>query len=118
MLMISGMAAQTMSLFWVGVLIGAVFFIVGGVPWCRQHENMWLFVLTAIGSVPINITLTHDIIDMGILETGFPIFGVVVTSVEVYLLLLGMQELAIGVLGRMLWKKQRTMDEVIYGKEG
>ena len=113
MLMISGIAARTMSAFWFAVLIVSALFIVGAVPWRRQHENMWLFVLTAIGSVPINISLTRYIIDLGIFETGFPVLGVVVTSVEIYLLLLGIEEIIIGVLGRMIWKKQKTMDEVI-----
>lgn len=113
MLMISRIVARTMSLFWFVVLIVSILFIVAVVPWCRQHENMWLFVLTAIGSVPINITLTRYIIDMGILETGFPVLGVLVTSLEIYLLLLGIEEIIIGVLGRMIWKRQKTMDEVV-----
>lgn len=113
MLMISGIAARTMSLFWFVVLIVSILFIVAVVPWCRQHENMWLFVLTAIGSVPINITLTRYIIDMEIFETGFPVLGVLVTSLEIYLLLLGIEEIIIGVLGRMIWKRQKTMDEVV-----
>lgn len=113
MLMISGMAARTMSLFWFIVLIVSVLFIVGVVSWCRQHENMWLFALTALGSVPINISLTRYIIDIGIFETGFPILGMVVTSIEIYLLLLGLEEIIIGVLGRMIWKKQKAMDEVV-----
>lgn len=113
MLMISGIAARTMSLFWLVALIVSVLFIVAVIPWCRQHENMWLFVLTAIGSVPINITLTRYIIDMDIFETGFPVLGVLVTSLEVYLLLLGIEEIIIGVLGRMIWKRQKTMDEVV-----
>lgn len=113
MLMISGIAARTMSLFWLLALIVSVLFIVAVIPWCRQHENMWLFVLTAIGSVPINITLTRYIIDMDIFETGFPVLGVLVTSLEVYLLLLGIEEIIIGVLGRMIWKRQKTMDEVV-----
>lgn len=113
MLMISGIAARTMSLFWLVVLIVSLLFIVAVIPWCRQHENMWLFVLTAIGSVPINITLTRYVIDMGILETGFPVLGVLVTSLEIYLFLLGIEEIIIGVLGRMIWKRQKTMDEVV-----
>ena len=113
MLMISGIAARTMSLFWIVVLIVSLLFIVAVIPWCRQHENMWLFVLTAIGSVPINITLTRYVIDMGILETGFPVLGVLVTSLEIYLFLLGIEEIIIRVLGRMIWKRQKTMDEVV-----
>lgn len=113
MLIISGVAARTMSLFWVAVLIASVLFIVAIVPWCRQHENMWLFVLTAIGSVPININLTRLIIDIGIFETGVPILGVLVTSVEIYLLLLGIEEIVIGVLGRIIWKRQKTMEGVV-----
>ena len=113
MLMISEVAVKTMSLFWSVVLILSVLFIVGVVPGCRQHENMWLFVLTAIGSMPINISLTQYIIDFGIFETGFPVLGIVVTSVEIYLLLLGVEEIVIGVLGRMIWKKQKAIEEVI-----
>ena len=113
MLMISGIAARTLSLFWFAVLILSVLFIVAVVPCCRQHENLWLFVLTAIGSVPINIILTQYITDLGILETGFPVIGVVVTSVEIYLLLLGIEEIIVGVLGRMIWKRQKRVDEVV-----
>lgn len=113
MLMISGIVAKTMSLFWLIILIVSVLFIVAVVPWCRQYENMWLFVLTAIGSVPINITLTHYILDIGIFETDFPVVGVLITSLEIYLLLLGIEEIIIGVLGRMIWKRQKTMDEVV-----
>ena len=113
MLMISVIAARTMSLFWFVVLITSVLFIVGGVSWCKEHENIWLFLLTAIGSVPINISLTRNIIVLGIFETGFPILGTVVTSIEIYLLLLGLEEIIIGVLGRMIWKKQKAMAEVV-----
>lgn len=112
MIMISGIAARTMSLFWFIILIISILLIVVVIPWCRQHENMWLFVLTAIGSVPINSSLTRCIIDTGIFETGFPILGLVVTSIEIYLFLLGIEEIVIGVLGRMIWRKQKNIDEI------
>lgn len=113
MLMISGTAARTMSLHWFILSIMSVLFIVAVVPWCRQHENMWLFVLTAIASVPINITLTRYTIDIGIFETGFPFLGKLITSLEIFLLLLGIEEIIVGVLGRMIWKRQKNMDEVV-----
>lgn len=113
MLMISVVAARTMSLFWFIILIVSVFLIVVVVPWCRHHENMWLFVLTAIGSVPINLSLTHCIIDSSILKNSFPVLVRVVTSVEIYLLLLGIEEIVIGVLGRIIWKKQKAMDKIV-----
>ena len=73
---------------------------------------MWLFVLTAIGSVPINIFLIRYIIDLEFFETRFSVLGVV-TSVEIYLLLLGIEEIIIGVFGRMIWKRPKTMDKVV-----
>lgn len=113
MLMISVVAARTMTLFWFIILIVSVFLIVVVVPLCRHHENMWLFVLTAIGSVPINLSLTHCIIDSGILKNRFPVLVRVVTSVEIYLLLLGIEEIVIGVFGRMIWKKQKAMNKIV-----
>lgn len=116
-LLLSGVVAKTMSLFWIAIWIIAMMVMVGTVPYCRWYESMWLFVLTAIGSVPINIVLTCKVIDSGLFDGSFTLLGNIVAWVEIYFLLLAIEEIGIGILGRIFWKKQKMMHEVLQ-KEG
>ena len=116
-LLLSCVAAKTLSFFWIAMWIIAMMIVVGTVSYCRWYESMWLFVLTAVGSVPINIVLVCNIVDSGIFDSGFALLGNIVTWIEVYLLLLAIEEITIGILGRIFWKKQKMIHEVLE-KEG
>ena len=86
-----------------------LFMIVKVLPMCRGYESLWLFVLTVIGSIPINARLVVETLDMGLFYSGVPVIVAVMTAVEFYLCALAVEEIVIGVLGRILWKKQRNL---------
>lgn len=112
-LMISETVDRTLSLMWLIIGVITILFVVGIVPDCRKYENIWLFILTAIGTIPINISITRRMISLGLFDSGIPVVGVVIASIEIYLLLLTIEELFIGVIGRVIWKQQKCLDEDI-----
>lgn len=86
--------------------IATLFFVVGTTSSCRRRENMWLFLLNIIGSIPINIALTRQIMQLGIFDSGFPVIGAIIACLEIYLILLSFEQLLIAIIGRIIWKKQ------------
>lgn len=109
LLIATGMLAWCFSLMWLIISVVLLFAIVKVLPMCSGYESLWLFVLTAIGSVPINARLAVETLEMGLFYSGIPVIGAVITVVEVYLCVLAVEEIVIGVLGRILWKKQRNL---------
>lgn len=109
LLIATGMLAWHFSVMRLIISVVLLFMIVKVLPMCRGYESLWLFVLTVIGSIPINARLVVETLDMGLFYSGVPVIGAVMTAVEVYLCALAVEEIVIGVLGRILWKKQRNL---------
>lgn len=106
LLLLSLVAAETLSWYWILGSFLLLFLIVGTVPICRRRESMWLFVLTALGSMPINIKIsTMDTVQY-LLDSEIPIVGAVIATIEIYLLLFSVEEILIGIIGRFIWKRQ------------
>jgi hypothetical protein len=64
--------------------------------------------LTLVLTVPININITKRVIEMGILELNFPL-GKLINVIEIYLPLLAMEELVLGMAGRVIWPRQSEL---------
>lgn len=72
---------------------------------CRDKECMWMFVLVAIASFPVNIALI--IKANALLE--FMIIGTVtrvITLAFIYSVLFSAEELLLGLTARIIWMKQ------------
>lgn len=113
MLLISVVAAYTMHWLFMIMWIVPMLFVVHKVSCCKWYESMWVFVLTALGSIPINISLTCRVMATGLLDSGFAFIGDFFMWAQTYLLLLSYEEIIIGLLARCIWKKQKTMEEVL-----
>lgn len=109
LLIATGMLAWHFSVMRLIISVVLLFIIVKALPMCSGYESLWLFVLTVIGSIPINARLVVETLDMGLFYSGIPVIGAVMTAVEVYLCALAVEEIVIGVLGRILWKMQRNL---------
>lgn len=109
LLIATGMLAWRFSVMRLIISVVLLFIIVKALPMCRGYESLWLFVLTVIGSIPINARLVVEALDMGLFYSGIPVIGTVMTAVEIYLCALAVEETLIGVIGRILWKKQRNL---------
>ena len=108
-LFVLGILAHNRNLMWMfPVMVAAVFVLVGTMPFCRRHENIWLFVLWAACCMPLNfmllkvyplwLDLLYDGIGKGILYH--------LIQMEWVLILSSVEEIVIGFVGRIIWRKQ------------
>lgn len=74
-------------------------------PWARKRENIWMFLLVAVSGIPVNIVLIRWLLGLSVFETHFFVLAFF-RSVALYLILFSMEELILGVVTRMIWKKQ------------
>lgn len=105
---ISIISAHYKLLWLIPVVIISMFVFVGTMPFCRKRENLWMFVLTAFCSIPVNwFLLTNFEIWKNVLYSGGEnrILTKIVI-VEYMMVLTGVEEIILGLLTRMLWRKQ------------
>ena len=82
------------------LVMAALLFFVKVTPFCRKRENLYMFFLVAICSVPLNISLIFRYIRIGRL-----LWGLLSRSLA-YLLLLSIEEIVMGYITRRLWTCQ------------
>lgn len=111
MFLIMRATASNITFIWLLFSLCSLLFIVKSVPFCKGHENMWLFILTMIGTIPINIKMTNLILKLDVLNSGIPFVGPIIATIETYLLVLAVEEIFIGIIGRVLFKKQYAFEE-------
>lgn len=107
-IVISIASAHYKMLWLIPVAVISMFVLVGTLPFCRKRENLWMFVLTAFGSIPVNwFILTNFEIWKNVLYSGGEnrILTKIVI-VEYMMVLTGVEEIILGLLTRMLWRKQ------------
>ena len=70
-IVISIASAHYKMLWLIPVAVLSMFVLVGTLPFCRKHENLWMFVLTAFCSIPVNwFLLTNFEIWKNVLYSG------------------------------------------------
>ncbi len=111
MFLIMRATASNITFIWLLFCLCSLLFIVKSVSFCKGHENIWLFILTMIGTIPMNIKVTNLILELDVLNSGVPIIGPIIATIEAYLLVLAFEEIIIGIIGRMLFKKQYAFEE-------
>lgn len=95
------------ALWLIPVVVILIFMLIGTMPICRKNENLWMFVLTGFCSIPINVfLLTKFNVWMDYLYNGSGKVHMIVLIIGYTIVLAGMEELVLGLLTRVLWKKQ------------
>lgn len=105
---ISIISAHYKLLWLIPVVIISMFVFVGTMPFCRKRENLWMFVLTAFCSMPVNwFFLTNFEIWKNVLYSGEgnSILTLIVI-IEYAMVLTGVEEIILGLVTRFLWRKQ------------
>lgn len=81
-------------------------FVVMKVVKCfKGRESLWMFVLVAVTSVPINIYVLIQLHKLDMIFDSFFILGIF-RCVLYYCILFSIEEIVMGVITRLLWKKQ------------
>ena len=103
------------------LFILAHFLLLKIVPAFRRYENVWMFVMVAFSSVPINICLLRMMAEWGVFYGNIFILNILRGSLY-YLILLSLEEVVMGVLTRWIWKQQEEpiaeLEEEEFCEEG
>lgn len=84
---------------------GVYFFLfVWLVPICKHKENLWMFILVAIASIPLNIKMCNMAF-VGLLAE-MPILVKFLWVVLLYCILFSVEEIVFGFVTRVIWRKQ------------
>ena len=107
-IVISIASAHYKMLWLIPVAVLSMLVLVGTLPFCRKHENLWMFVLTEFCSIPVNwFLLTNFEIWKNVLYSGGESRILTkIVIVEYMMVLTGVEEIILGLLTRMLWRKQ------------
>ena len=95
--------------FWFILLLPVVYFLyVAFSPSCRNRENVWLFVLSAVALLPFNVRLILLGFYYGGDDFGGPV-GRVAFFIMAYATLFSLEELGNGMIGRIIWREQTEL---------
>ena len=73
---------------------------------CRRHENLWLFILVGIVTIPANIDISIYSCDYFAYDHGeIPAFKILFLPL-LYAGILCLEEIMLGIIGRLIWRNQ------------
>lgn len=84
------------------------FFVIPLVPEFRHRENLGMCFVIAISSIPINVAVSYKIIKL--LSGESLTISSVLYGILAWFILLCVEEVAFGVVTRLIWRKQRRFD--------
>lgn len=105
---LSLVAAHIQSLWLAAATVILIFIFVAVMPYCRKRENLWVFLLVAAASIPINLFILGKY-DLWIyLTASGEKHGIVyyMSLIEYTLLLSSIEEVIAGLIARLIWKRQ------------
>ena len=88
------------------ILLIAIYLYIGICRSCRRHESLWLFVLAGIATIPVNIEISVHACEYFSYLLGDAFIFRVMCFPLAYAILLSMEEIVLGMIGRMIWKNQ------------
>ncbi|WP_434309853.1 hypothetical protein [Hominifimenecus sp. rT4P-3] len=108
---LSALAAVKRSVWLAAVVAAALFLIVRVVPICKRRENLWMFLLVAAASVPVNLSAVIDFLQAGYGGGDF-FFLSLLRGALLYLMLFSIEEIVFGYVTRLLWRRQKKWNVV------
>lgn len=104
---LSALATVKHSIWIAGIAVVVLFLIVKNVPICRRRENLWMFLLVAASSVPVNLSAVINLFQAGYWGGDFFLLSLF-RGALLYLVLFSIEEIVFGYVTRLLWKRQNT----------
>ena len=87
----------------------SIFAFVGCCGACRRRESLWIFIITAFVTIPVNIGIIKAIMAFVELHRGAGRLTKLAVCLFMYMVLFSAEEIVFGVIGRMIWKKQYVL---------
>lgn len=91
-----------------GLLVAELLFpliLVAFLPVCRRRENLWLFLLSVSCTIGLNRLTLCYVMETGLLDGYSSLFRAGL-FVLLYCVLLSVEEIVYGILGRLIWRRQ------------
>lgn len=92
-----------------------IFILVASERECKGNENFWLYVLIGLSSIPLNMEIAYRIFQILYYMVGYSRFYLCLVFVLLMAFLFNLEEMLIGIAGRVIWKKQKTIRVNTYG---
>ena len=81
-------------------------------PICRHRENLWMFLLVVISTIPLNLYLLMEYGEMVGISRTYGVVSAILQSIIWYEVLLSVEELIMGIITRRIWKKQYKLPTI------
>lgn len=91
--------------FW-NIIIGLLltFMVIKSVEFVKNQECTWIFLVSAIVSIPFNIKLTSIAVNSYLIDSF--ILTKILFGIVIYLCILSAEEILLGVMTRVIWTRQ------------
>lgn len=100
-------AAYYKSVWLVAVTVITMFIMVAVLSFTHKRENLWLFILCGICSIPINIFLVNDFLPWKkYIFHSYHGLSNILLMVGLILICTSIEEILVALVGRIIWKKQ------------
>ena len=88
------------------IIIGFLltFMVIKSVEFVMNQEYTWIFLVSAIVSIPFNIKLTFIAVNLYLIDSF--ILTKIFFGVVIYLCILSAEEILLGVMTRIIWTRQ------------
>lgn len=88
------------------IIIGLLltFMVIKSVEFVKNQECTWIFLVSAIVSIPFNIKLTSIAVNSYLIDSF--ILTKILFGIVIYLCILSAEEILLGVMTRIIWTRQ------------
>lgn len=93
----------------ISLLLVAVYMFVAYSSECRGNESIWIFMLVAVGLIPVNIALEIQLYDY-VSAVAEGLVGKMLSVIVFYAVIFSIEEIVAGLIGRIIWRHQ-SMDK-------
>ena len=100
-------SAYDKSIWLMAATVITMFIMVAVLPFTHKRENLWLFILCGICSIPINIFLVNDFLPWKkYIFHSYHGLSNILLMVGLTLICTSIEEILVALVGRIIWKKQ------------
>lgn len=96
-------------MWWMIVLFVILCIVISVVPWCRRHENLWLYVSYTIAATPGNVKIVYGLREVVNAYTDEWRLLNILIYVIIFLTLTGIEQVLILAAGRLIWPEQENL---------
>lgn len=79
------------------------FLVLKAVPEFKKRESLWMFIAVTFSSIPINVYTVKICADF--FADSYKFMAIIRVSI-IYVILFSIQQLVMGILTRIIWKRQ------------